>query len=413
LADPVFGINAQAADTGGGTQAYTKSGIGTPNAVYMIDMRGAVTPTTVDDGAMISTGMATGATERAGVTRSDAHGSANMDCSKMNSTTAILARSTYGSTTVRGTLDFSSFGSDTFTGTWDTTPSTAGYSIASMIVATSASVDTITPTSSGVSISPGFDIDVAIVISACGSSSSGSSANSHGFVTNTDGLKQCCHMVASDDGAATGEPSGRVGSAVCGGQVGSDGVLDYTVTASFPASNQITLTTSTATPGDQYHVLCLNIGDGQAWTGVVDTPTTTAGTHTFSEPGFQPSWNYMIATGITAVDAQRQNSPEAGSYAHCVSTSADQYSAAYADEDGSATSDTQSVITGTPLHKPADDGTADLAATYVSMAATGMEVNFSNVNGSALKCPMLTIGAAEAGTSIPLFMHHYRQMRVG
>ena len=396
MADPKIELVAAAADTGGGTQAWTNTNLSdTPNAVALVGSRQTTSLNSTSSELITSTGLAIGTGSRGTIGQTRDHGNASTNTGRRSNTAACLNWTNTSASADRGTLDFSSFGSNTFTGTWDTTPTSAGHVVAMLMKMDNVDVSTIVPTSGGVSISPGFDIDVAIVLSANGADSSSNANGSWGFVTNTDSLRQCMYCNNSGSGAAAGKPNAYVSNSRCGGQTAEGSGLVYHVTASFPASNQITLTSSTAAPGDDFMVLCLNIGTGQAHCGVADTPTST-GSHTFSDANFTPTFGWLMATGMTAVDTERNDSAEAGSWAHCMMTANDQYCASSADEQGSGTTDTQTLITDTAINKPDDAGSTDLIASYTSMAATGVQVNFASVNASALKCPMLTIGGAAA-----------------
>ena len=74
MADPTFGIDTNAASTGGGTQAWTKAGIGTPNAVMMVSSAAGVTLDTAANDAEMVVGFATGLTARGSVGKSSDHG---------------------------------------------------------------------------------------------------------------------------------------------------------------------------------------------------------------------------------------------------------------------------------------------------------------------------------------------------
>jgi hypothetical protein len=392
LALPLIELSLDQADTGGGSQAFANSELGgeTPNAVAMVSARLADVLDTVEPELITSTGLATSSSSRAAIGQNRDGGDTVTDPGRRNNTSALLNWVNTSGSADRGILDMVSFAADTVNTTWDTTPTSAGYIGTALMKFDNVDLTTIIPTSSGVTISPGFDIDGAIITSANGADSSNNANASWGFVTNTDSLRQCCYFNGSEDGEAAGHPNAYMSDSRCGGQVTAT-ALHYHVTASFPATNQITLTTSIAAPGDEFHVMCFNVGSGKVWCGTVDSPTST-GEHTFTEPGITPLYSWIIATGMPENDELRVDDSRAGSWAHCMATPNDNFSISAADEQGSGTTDTQTYVSTNAIEKPADDGSTDHVATFLRMSRFGPSFDFTSTNASVLRWPLLVIG---------------------
>jgi len=73
---------------------------------------------------------------------------------------------------------------------------------------------------------------------------------------------------------------------------------------------------------------------------------------------------------------------------------------------------TQSLADDQAVNLPDHAGAALIAATYVSLDATGFTLNYSAVSATAKLWPALVIGAVSAQSVVPILMRQYRQRRI-
>jgi len=182
------------------------------------------------------------------------------------------------------------------------------------------------------------------------------------------------------------------------GQMYND-ALTWTGEVTAFAADGFTVTTRDGSSGADYiYWLALNLGGGAAWLDTLTTPTST-GDESHTGPGFTPIGVLTAAGNTTAVDTT------AGGLSYCVAgTDGTQDSAmAGQDEDGVATSDTDSETNQRIVDVRSEaDGSDLVAATLSSFDGSGFTLNYSAVDGSnAYKGWVLAIGTDPPGGLLP------------
>ncbi len=195
-------------------------------------------------------------------------------------------------------------------------------------------------------------------------------------------IRQCCFLYRSNDASANMVTQGDVRSA------GINSANDDR----FHELGNITATTFDVTPkGDagawETGYLALKLGPGgEAWAGVLDSPTST-GENAWTGVGFTPTSGTIVPSMIASVDTSH-TAGEASGWGIYDVTVLQEAMCAWADEDGPTTSNTQSLVNN-KLDLDADDGTNAFVATLTSFYADVATLNFTVVDSTIRKWPAL------------------------
>lgn len=226
-----------------------------------------------------------------------------------------------------------------------------------------------------------------------------------GFVHNNRSgtVTQKCATIRLRNGRTTTESYSKQysdrGSFVQAGAWASDNAC--TLEFSGFDSSGYTVTTRQAAPGSATMLKCaaLRFGSSPVVSSKVwayATPTGT-GNATDTTPGFQPQFVMYLPTLNAAVDTYYSDA-SAGALGVSVITPTAQYCNSIADQDNVSGSNTQSLSDNQAVNLPLDDGSAGMAATYVSMQSTGPQLNWSDVETTARYYIGMAI-QAEAGAA--------------
>ena len=132
-------------------------------------------------------------------------------------------------------------------------------------------------------------------------------------------------------------------------------------------------------------------GGAEAWAGVLDTPTST-GNHDFAGPTFTPSFAVAIPSMMSSVNAT-DGTGEGGGWGYSFITASAEFNYAWSDEDASLTSNSQTSNTAKSFDLYDDAGVSAFVGTLSSFSSGTMTTNFTTVDGTARKWPMMLIGS--------------------
>jgi len=213
----------------------------------------------------------------------------------------------------------------------------------------------------------------------------------YGFVLNSDPVRQYCMARSSDHEAAAGAPAAMVSDDY--GIFWVDDAGDKCLAGEFGSfdAEGFSCTTRVASVADiqcGYLALAFN-GKAQFNAGIIDSPTAT-GEQVITAPGFKPQFVMALVNRCEAVETGYATSL-AGSTGISVFDANEAYCNSNQDEDGADPTDTQSLSDNVCVNLPYDDGSAGIAATFVSFDETGWTWNFSSVSANAKKFVYLAI----------------------
>jgi hypothetical protein len=134
--------------------------------------------------------------------------------------------------------------------------------------------------------------------------------------------------------------------------------------------------------------------DNKAVLGV-DSPTST-GDDAVTGTGFEPLFVLQGLSDNTALGVQQR-----GTFGISVFDDTNEYCYAIADEDGEATSDTETGHDDIAVYLNLEDGSAAHDATYSSMDANGWTLNYSQADGTTRKWVALALGNGATTTAAP------------
>lgn len=407
-----------ACNTSTGTQDITIGGFGTPKAALFI-----CTIATADDtpvaGYGYSFGAATGASNEWCVFFSDEDGSGTTDRRGATESDRLIRINTIGTHTVDGDADFSAWITDGVRIDWQTAPSAAWLLTVVLFTGSDLSAHA-NFASLGNSVDnavnvtdPGFEPELVITAQFAGQAVDTTQSlikPSFGVVHSDGGgtIAQGSAAWYGSNGVGTSTADGRVTETYGILETDSDALLVWGGEFDTFDSSGFTVTTRIAGSGstDMFY-LALGLGSFNGWVGTVDTPTST-GNDAQSAPGFTPQFIYSIMTMMEAIDTAYADNALAGSYGFSAFDDAPaEYANSVQNENGVATSNTQSLSDDTAVELPDDDGSAGLTASFVSMNATGWTLNFSAVKGTAKKFLGLAIEGISV-TPIPIFQRRHR-----
>jgi hypothetical protein len=401
-----------ACNTGTGNQDITADlGDLTP-AAALFTIVAATADGTPADHAVMGTGAATSTSERWAIAGSAEHNVGTTDCYRRMETDRCVLILNPADGTVDGEADFVSFITNGVRINWSDAPSAAYYLIVDLFAGTDLSAKALTFTMAATEddtvdvTTLAFEADVLLVVSHC--SSTVDSTDDHcfislGVVLNKDPLQQYSLQFKTIDDFSTSTVGNELRDdygvgASTGGLAPWDGEF-----SDFDASG-FSCTTRNSTGGAEVGVLALAFAAAvDFWAGVLDTPTST-GNQGVTDPAFTPQWVHCALSQLPAVNTGYGDG-NAGSIGVCSFDEDDENCSSVQDEDGEATTDTQSLSDDTAVNLPNDDGSAAHVAAFVSFDANGWTWNFTTTEGTAVKLWALAIeaeGAAPTPGAMPI-----------
>lgn len=412
-------VTRVACNTSTGTQDITIGGFGTPKAALFICTIATADGTPVSDYGY-SFGASTGASNEWCVFFSDENGVGTTDRRGATESDRVVRINQIGTHTVDGDANFSAWITDGVRIDWQTAPSAAWLLTVVLFTGTDLSAHANYASlgnalNNAVNVTdPGFEPE--LVITACFAGQAVDTTQSlikpsFGVVHNDGGgtVTQGCAAWYGSNGSGTSTADGRLTETYGIMETDSDALLIWGGEFDTFDNSGFTVTTRIAGSGntDMFY-LALGLGVFSGWVGTVDTPTST-GNDPQSGPGIQTQFVYSIMTMMEAIDTAYANNALAGSYGFSTFTDAAEYANSVQNENGVATSSTQSLSDDTAVELPDDDGAAGLTASFVSMNTTGWTWNFSAVEASAKKFPTLIIG----GEASDVLTQHRRWHTIG
>lgn len=418
---PNIAVVHQAAPTATGTQDYTSSGFGTPVAA-MFFVSKATTANTDTDEAAQCVGWTDGTTDCALAGQSE-HNQASSNTDGGPYSTHCILMMDIGATTTEGSAVFSAWITDGVRINWDNALGSA-YLVTCVLFGgdiTAAHADVInlgTGTSALDQTAPGFQPNV--VIAGC----------SPNRAVSTPGINnQFSFGLAHDDGAGTttqrhyfwwsrdGRASGQCFAAYDATSVLGDYATALTqnweATLSDFDANGFSVTPSASAGGTSMLYLALACEEAAVISSASGSGT---GNKSFTGSGFTPDALLAIGCQLTAASPTSNAEPaESWSYGVAVGTGAsDEYAISVLDDDGAATTDTQSRHDTKTLYQASDTGTAVCAATFVSFDSDGYTLNYAtNATTDALHIALLIGSTPTPSSTLQPYVMNYSRRRRG
>ncbi len=372
-----------------GTQDFTIEGFGTPVAALFVVGNGGVSQTPTD-GARPSIG-ATDGTNHWVISVTDRHGQASSDLERRAATDEVIMILTAGG----GVLQEANFDSFITDGVRINLAVTDGglravtcYLVGGTDVTAAVGSGPLGDSSATVTFTPNLEMNALIMgttLDLIDDVADVSGVIEVGFGT-WDGstvLQNSYHWTGIDN-QASGDPRSKVRNDKIFSRAGTQFATLENIT-----STQFDMTSSADdNTGMGIGWLAINLGSkGEAWTGVETMPTST-GNHVISGVGFKPSFGMFCATMIDTLTTQ-QIDDTAGAFAISGFNVNEEFCHSWANEDASATTDTQSVTRDVAIDLDDDDGTDGFEGTFSSFTNDGAIINFSIVPGTARLWPTL------------------------
>lgn len=382
-----------AANTSTGTQDITTPDLGglTPKAVLLIATR-AVTDGVAVDGAGLYLGMTDG-TNTLNQAYEEEHGAPTSDVQSKTDLSSPPLLIIYDGTAddiIEGSADFSAWITDGIRINWTDAPASAFLITAVFFAGTDLSAACLLPTSLGDTTdlatditAIGFESDVFIPM-LCHSGTGVGMAMGLVHNNRSGTVTQRSVNYFSRNGQATLQVFSVMRADAGVAEYSTGGVFDWRGEFSSFDSSGFTVTTRNAGGNSrQMGGLALRFGASPVVASKVytsPTPTST-GSHTDSNPGFQPQFVlYLMNRAQTA--AIVEGDADAGPFGILVTDADDTFSNTIASEDGAADSNTQS-LSDDKLNLTTHTGASGHEATLTSMGSTGPVWNYSATDGIA------------------------------
>ena len=388
------------APTSTGTVDYTVAGLGASTHIkgVEVEVARAVTLGTDTDGRSGCRGFSDGTTE-AVLSWSSEHGVTTTDTYTYSAQDKVVALMDPADGSLEAVATFDSFITDGVRLNWTTAPSSA-YRVAVVITAgpdVECDVQIVDPAdalSGTVTVTPGYTAETNLVLALAGTISTAfdgtlesSSSVSWGACSN-DGttVTQNAEAWSYQDAVSTTLDSGilhlnRLASHVSATALG----VSYAASGFNASTGAFTLTTAgaSATSAERIAVMMFHMPSNIAVKVYSHSFTSTVGTQSFTDPGFQPQYIWYGLSLFNATNTVRTNA-QAGSYGSGHADEAGvEWCGSYADRDNRTTSDTQSLVDEVAIELPLHAGGAGYTGTVDSWDATGYTINFTSVVGTS------------------------------
>ena len=163
-------------------------------------------------------------------------------------------------------------------------------------------------------------------------------------------------------------------------------------------SNGFSCTTrDNAATANTYQYLAVNLSsNSDAWTGIVDTPTST-GNNAQTGPGFEPEAVFMgFCMNATGVESETDD--DAGGFGVGFFSANEEFCISTRDDDAATTTDCADVAESVAIRQnDINANTAMYRATFVSMDTNGWTLNYTVVDPTARRTAVLAIQTVAAG----------------
>lgn len=381
-------VYTTAATTSNSDQTITVTGLtGAANAVLIFASR-AVTDNTAANEAIMSAGVAAGGFQGAilgidqnGVTPSN-------DLRYAIGDRVVYLRGPTG--TFEADAELTAFADGQITLHWHTAPATAyklviipfkatlAYAGETAISVSNNGTATIT---TGLTAHLGFALfNSRAIPNTSGNSDNVFSLGVFSYIGSTI-VQKCFSYFADDNVAATTDGARLVSNRIAHQTDGTGGTV-YGVEVTSVTSSTVVVTTR-GTPGvaADLMLLAMQFDDSAVYVGTDTSPTST-GVKSYSGLGFQPGVMGLITSLLTAVDTGASDGT-AGAWGVSAFTESLAASMAWANEDASNPTDTQSIADDVALLVPQHDGSAGLTAAFSAFGVGNGDLNYSAVLGSA------------------------------
>lgn len=310
----------------------------------------------------------------------------------------IWENPTFNGAGIMAEAAFDSFITDGVRINWTTAPPSAWLVKVTLIggadISASVGTQTLATENNVVTVSPGFETHA--LFTALDSDAFNDTGNAHnnlgiGFGS-YDGttIRQGFAIIGDRNDQTTTESGGIARNDAVTGRANHAVELGYASLENITSTSFDLRSLGGDLSGFATGYLALSLADeAEVWAGVVDSPTAT-GDHTFSSPGFQPSVCLMVPTMLDALTTHQADGR--GSVIGLGTFNAGtEFCSAVATEDGASVSDTECASDDAAIYLNDHTGTSAFRATFVSFAATGPQLNFTDADGTARKWPMLAI----------------------
>jgi hypothetical protein len=400
-----------AANTAVAQQDITADALGvTVPSAALFRMTRTITSGTAAAHAALSVGAATSSTERWtwGCVSEDGQGTTDTERQGMTDECIFISLANGG---VDGEADFVQFIPGGCRINWGNLPASAFLLTVTFIAGEhlNAQAGTFTAANAvGNSASVNLGWRPSIVILATGgmaidAGTSTGAYHSFGVAVDDGANSQFANMFSSRDGVAASEVYGYLPTKYGCGQISAAGTgVVWTGEIAFSATGFTCTTREGASGGaDDVGYLALSFnGAVDFWAGLVQLPTST-GLHSQGGPPFKPQSVLMGLTQLGNINTHTSGG-DAGSFGISSFDTEQQYCDGYQDEDGQATTDTQSLSDDQAVKLPLDDGTGGHAAGFDSFFNGGWNWTSSAVSGAVAFAWALAIGEYVEPTMPPL-----------
>lgn len=398
-------VNQVACNTSTGNQTIPLLGLDrAPKAVKFLITNGTANGT-ASVGAVLGIGAATLFDQWAVSVRSQ-DAAADSDTGRRSTNVSCVIIQSNTSNSADGEAKFVSMSSTAVVINWTNAPSSAYLLTVVAYDCEDAYITTTTlPTTvdTSITITSGFEFDALFVASILRSTPAGGgdAKLSYGIAT-YDGttITQSGMMWAADSAAATTAAGAYLANSRVGGECNdTTGALIRAMEVASITSSGFNITARTAgfSSNTAVSVLALRFSSARVYSGIVDSPTSTGNT-TYTGPGWTPMAAEIVATLHTAVNTAAADA-QTDARAIGVTDGTRSYSYAFADQDGQATTDTQSMTNNVMLDMPQDNSTTGLKATFSAWTASGVTLNYSVVLASARKVILFALEAVSGAGS--------------
>lgn len=388
-----------ATNTSTGTQDIVTSDLGghTPKAAIFIASRATTDGTAADD-AVLSFGVATGASEQFAMAGTTKHNVDTTDAggAKFNDRTVwILNGGEDGNSPGGdGRAVFDSWLTNGVRIDWQLAPDQA-YLLTVIFFAGSevqAKVGNfaLNGTTGVDHTSVGFEADLVLAAYA---SAATQIQQSIGVVYNTGADYPPQYSFANfwRTGRTTGDSNAQILDGYAIGEIIGSGVSWKATIGLF--DSQGFSAAATGSTSDNISYLALDIGTNPAYIGLTTTPTST-GDSSVTGVGFRPQLVFNILSLIEASDTQASDA-KAGSYGYSVITTNNQYSTTISDQDGANITNTQSLSDDKAVNIPLHDGNVGVQGSFSSFDSDGWTTNYTDVTATGKKFISVAIPSME------------------
>lgn len=389
--DPVF-VTQQTAKTDGSANFVSFDGMTDTPVLLKVVATLATATDTVTSAASISIGYADANLRQFAyaITDDDALATTNTYRRSSATDTVLLMDPVNGNIIAQGAI--TSVGAGSCTITWSTTPSAAyklivaAYTGAAAYVGSYRANGTLGGTASVGS--GGVAPDVMMTVNN-GKDIGGFYANaalSVGYALANE--TQASYTIDSRDNQAAGTSNALISETYGAANIHS-GSLKFGQTYAITGSTVTATTAGSALAGVDVGYALLDTGGKSAFLDVVDSKAST-GTQAYTI-GFEPGGGEIVGSLLTAIDSIA-DTVDSGSFSTGHYTASGGFAAAWTTEDGSGTTDTQSLLATDAISVPQGTGATGYAADVSATSSTTLTLNYS----AALTARKMILLAIEA-----------------